>query len=218
VTPRWAIFGAGAQGRIAAEAVAVAHPGAEVVFLDDRTAGPVAGWPVHQRRWLLDRADRPDWRVIVALGRNDARRRVASELESGGCRFGVLVHPSAVVAPSAVVGPGAFVMSGAVVNTAAVVGEHAVVNTRAVVEHDCEIGPGASLAPGVVMGGRVRVGAGAFVGTGAVLNPRVTVGEEALVGAGAVVTRDVPPRVVVYGCPARIVRPTDPDRDWARVL
>ncbi len=45
---------------------------------------------------------------------------------------------------------------------------------------------------------------GARVGGGAVLCPAVEIGEEAFVGAGAVVTKDVPPRVVVYGNPARV--------------
>lgn len=44
------------------------------------------------------------------------------------------------------------------------------------------------------------------VGGGAVLLPEVEVGEEAFVGAGAVVTRDVAPRSVVFGNPARHVR------------
>jgi acetyltransferase-like isoleucine patch superfamily enzyme len=47
---------------------------------------------------------------------------------------------------------------------------------------------------------------GARVGGGAVLCPGVEIGEEAFVGAGAVVTRDVPPRVVVVGNPARVLR------------
>jgi UDP-2-acetamido-3-amino-2,3-dideoxy-glucuronate N-acetyltransferase len=47
---------------------------------------------------------------------------------------------------------------------------------------------------------------GARVGGGAILCPGVEIGEEAFVGAGAVVTKDVPPRVVVVGNPARITR------------
>jgi len=47
---------------------------------------------------------------------------------------------------------------------------------------------------------------GARVGGGAVLCPGVEIGEEAFVGAGAVVTTDVPPRALVVGNPARVLR------------
>jgi len=52
---------------------------------------------------------------------------------------------------------------------------------------------------------------GARIGGGAVLCPGVEIGEEAFVGAGAVVTRDVPPRVVVVGNPARVLREVPDD-------
>jgi len=47
---------------------------------------------------------------------------------------------------------------------------------------------------------------GARVGGGAVLCPGVEIGEEAFIAAGAVVTRDAPPRKVLMGVPARVVR------------
>jgi acetyltransferase-like isoleucine patch superfamily enzyme len=52
---------------------------------------------------------------------------------------------------------------------------------------------------------------GARVGGGAVLLPAVEIGEEAFVGAGAVVTKDVAPRTVVVGNPARVVRDVPED-------
>ena len=45
---------------------------------------------------------------------------------------------------------------------------------------------------------------GARVGGGVILCPGVEIGEEAFIGAGAVVTKDVPPRKIVYGNPARV--------------
>jgi acetyltransferase-like isoleucine patch superfamily enzyme len=47
---------------------------------------------------------------------------------------------------------------------------------------------------------------GARVGGGAILCPGIEIGEEAFVGAGAVVTKDVPPRKLVVGSPARVLR------------
>jgi acetyltransferase-like isoleucine patch superfamily enzyme len=56
---------------------------------------------------------------------------------------------------------------------------------------------------------RTVVRRGASIGAGAVILPGVEIGAEAMVGAGAVVTADVPPRAVVVGNPARVVRRLD---------
>lgn len=52
----------------------------------------------------------------------------------------------------------------------------------------------------------IRVGDHCFVGGGAVILPGVEVGDGAIVAAGAVVHHDVPPRTIVGGNPARILR------------
>ncbi len=52
---------------------------------------------------------------------------------------------------------------------------------------------------------------GARVGGGAILLPGVEIGEEAFVGAGAVVTKDVEPRMLVVGNPARVLRAVPQD-------
>ena len=57
---------------------------------------------------------------------------------------------------------------------------------------------------GLVKGPTIR--RGARIGGGATLCPGIEIGEEAFVGAGAVVTKDVPPRTVVVGNPARVLR------------
>lgn len=46
----------------------------------------------------------------------------------------------------------------------------------------------------------------AAIGSNCTLLCGITIGEEALVGAGSVVTKDVPPRAVVAGNPARVLR------------
>jgi len=57
---------------------------------------------------------------------------------------------------------------------------------------------------GLIKGPTIR--RGARIGGGAVLLPGIEIGEEAFVGAGAVVTKDVEPRMLVVGSPARVMR------------
>ena len=47
---------------------------------------------------------------------------------------------------------------------------------------------------------------GSRIGAGAVLLPGVEIGEDALVAAGSVVTKNVPPRIIVMGAPAKLLR------------
>jgi UDP-2-acetamido-3-amino-2,3-dideoxy-glucuronate N-acetyltransferase len=47
---------------------------------------------------------------------------------------------------------------------------------------------------------------GATIGSGSTILCGVEIGEGAIVGAGSVVTKDVPPRTVVAGNPARVLR------------
>jgi acetyltransferase-like isoleucine patch superfamily enzyme len=53
----------------------------------------------------------------------------------------------------------------------------------------------------------VVIEAGAFLGANVTVLPGVRVGRQSFVAAGSVVTRDVPPRTLVGGVPARVLRP-----------
>lgn len=53
------------------------------------------------------------------------------------------------------------------------------------------------------------VGKGASIGSGSTILCGVKIGEGAIVGAGSVVTRDVPPRAIAAGNPARVLRILD---------
>lgn len=46
----------------------------------------------------------------------------------------------------------------------------------------------------------------AAIGSGATLLCGITIGEGAIIGAGSMVTKDVPPRTIVAGNPARVVK------------
>jgi acetyltransferase-like isoleucine patch superfamily enzyme len=51
-----------------------------------------------------------------------------------------------------------------------------------------------------------RIGKHCFIGARSVILPGVEIGDECIVGAGSVVTKDVPPKSIVAGNPAQIIR------------
>ncbi len=79
---------------------------------------------------------------------------------------------------------------------------------------------GVFIAPGVVIGNDPHpictkcmkgptIKKGARIGLNATLLPHIEIGEYSLIGAGSVVTKDVPPKSVVYGNPAIVVKSID---------
>lgn len=141
--------------------------------------------------------------VIISIGDNAIRRRVAEELK---LTFGKAIHPSAIISPSASIAEGTVVMQGAIIQASANIGKHAIVNTGASIDHDCRIGDFAHISPGAVLSGNVQVGEGTHIGAGAVVIPNLKIGKWCKIGAGAVVIRDIPDGVTAVGNPARIIK------------
>ncbi len=65
---------------------------------------------------------------------------------------------------------------------------------------------------------KTHVKRGASIGANATILPGLTIGMEAMIGAGAVITRDVPPKAIVVGNPARIIGYADTEEFESNTL
>lgn len=59
---------------------------------------------------------------------------------------------------------------------------------------------------GLESGEPIEIGDDVWVGGGAIICPGVQIGARAVIGAGSIVTKDVPPGVLAFGNPCRVVR------------
>ena len=88
------------------------------------------------------------------------------------------------------------------------IGDHVAIGPFSIIyTHDHEAGgKSESSWSGRLMKGAVSIGNGAWVGARVTILAGVTIGEYAVIGAGAVVTRDVPPRCLAAGVPAKVLK------------
>jgi phenylacetic acid degradation protein len=133
------------------------------------------------------------------------------------------VHPSAVLIGDVIVGPGCYVgpcaslrgdfgrlVLQAGVNVQDTCVMHGFPGTETLIEEGGHIGHGAVLHG-------CRIGRNVLVGMNAVIMDNAVIGESAIVGACAFVKAgvEIPPRSLVAGMPARVVRTlSDEEVDW----
>ena len=114
-----------------------------------------------------------------------------------------------------VIGRGSLVENDVRIGARTRIQANAYVTAYSLLEEDVFVAPGVTTTNDNYMGRTEKrlalirgatIRRGARIGAAAVLLPGVEIGRESFIGAGAVVLRDVPPRAVMVGNPARQIR------------
>jgi carbonic anhydrase/acetyltransferase-like protein (isoleucine patch superfamily) len=135
------------------------------------------------------------------------------------------IHESAFIAPNATVignvkiAASASVWFGAVVRgdiNSISIGERSNIQDMCVVHvpstANAVVGRDVTVGHGAILHG-CRVGDNCLIGMGAVVMDNAEIGEDSIVGAGALVTQGakIPPRSLVLGSPAKVIRELRPE-------
>ncbi len=126
---------------------------------------------------------------IIGINGPQVRAKVAAELGAPGLTW---IHPTAYLGTECGIGEDVHINYGAMI-------------TRSWVR------AGATICPGVTIGGDVRIGERAFVGMGAIIGvahpgEKISIGHDAVIGAGTVVLHDIPAGETWVGNPSRRIK------------
>jgi len=164
-------------------------------------------------------------RTVVRAGAEVGPHAVVVDSEIGrDCSVWASIVEGSVVEDGVTIGPLSHLRPGSHVGAGSEIGNFAEIkNSRlgpGVRQHhasylgDADVGAGTNVGAGSITANydgsrkhRTTIGERVFLGVDTMLRAPVTIGDDARTGAGAVVTRDVPPRTLAVGVPARIRKP-----------
>lgn len=87
------------------------------------------------------------------------------------------------------------------------IGDHSAIGDRAIISAHANIPTNTRLKkiyPRQIM--PTTIGKGVWIMPGVIIAPGVTIGDEAVIATGSVVTKDIPPRCLVGGVPAKVLK------------
>lgn len=114
-----------------------------------------------------------------------------------------LADPSAFVSRTAAIGRGCVIYPHCYVGYNAKIGDYVFCLDGCVVNHDCVIEDRVVMASAVTLAGYVHVEADSYMGQSSTVRQYLRIGKGSLVGMGAVVVKDVAPKSVMAGNPAK---------------
>jgi acetyltransferase-like isoleucine patch superfamily enzyme len=117
-----------------------------------------------------------------------------------------LVHPKSFVSITATLNGGLIMEPLSVISSHTEIGFAVNIRRGVNIGHHGKIGNFVSINPGANIGGKVIINDGVTIGIGSVILDSVEIGAGSFIGAGSVVTRSIPPGVVAYGSPCKVIR------------
>lgn len=121
-------------------------------------------------------------------------------------KFPVLISVASIVFPYAEWGEGCIVNNLNAISCNTKFGDFVLVNSGTGIGHGSIIGSFTTIYSGINISGDVSIGSGCLIGSGVTILPKVTIGDGSIIGAGSLVLKDIPPKVLAAGVPAKIIK------------
>lgn len=199
---RLVMIGAGGHAKVCYDIAQKMNKWDEIIILDDNLENDyfeITG-SISKFEDYLGTSD-----FFVAIGDNETREEITSELINKNGTIATLIHLQATIASSVEIGVGTVVMAGVVINSATKIGDGCIINTSSSIDHDNIIGDFVHISPGVHSAGSVTIGTGTWIGIGSNLSNNKEIGSNIIVGAGSTVIKNIQKEGTYIGVPARMM-------------
>ena len=146
--------------------------------------------------------------ILGVMG--NARKKVADfflgELAIEKSQFINLIHPSSIMPKTTLLGNGILIGPSVTLAPFVKIGDFAHINRNVSIGHHTTLSSFLRINAGTTISGQCHIGEDVAVGPGCVILDKITIGDRSVIGAASLINKNIPPAVVAYGNPARIIR------------
>lgn len=145
--------------------------------------------------------------VYCPLGNNKLRVKFLTYARDLGYKIPNFIHPSVIISPNVTIGEGVYILLGSHIMPHTVIKDFVMISMNVNVAHHNVLEEGVFLSTGCNFGASINAHKYAYCGIASTIMTGLhELGEDCLIGAGAVVIRDVEPKAVMAGVPAKVLK------------
>lgn len=149
-------------------------------------------------------------KYILSVGSSIAKRKVfdffKSKFPLKEEEFINLIHSSSQISQTVKLRHGVHIQQLVTLAPFVELGNFITINRNASIGHHTTIGNYSIISPSATIAGFCNINQSVTIGAGATIIDGISIGENSFIGAGSLVTKDIPPNVVAYGNPAKVIR------------
>jgi acetyltransferase EpsM len=194
------ILGFGGNSYEIFERITQISPNRKILFLDDRVVHPLVVGT------LNDVSKFESYKKLFMIGSPTSigsRKEIFNQLQITVDKIEGFRDPSSWISDSARIGIGSVVMWNSYIGSNSGLGDNTVIMPGVFVGHDTALGDFSVVAANASIAGGVTIGPQSYLGANCTIREGISIGENSFIGAGAVVVKDVPPKSIFVGNPAR---------------
>lgn len=148
--------------------------------------------------------------VYCPLGNNKLRVKFLKMAKEYGLKTPSYIHPSVNISPNVTIGEGVYILLGTSIMPHTVIKDYVMISMNVGLAHHNVLEEGVFLSTGCNFGASIHAHKYAYCGIASTIMTGLhELGEDCLIGAGAVVIRDVEPKAVMAGVPAKVIKYKD---------